>query len=399
MKVVIISFAFFESTLPLVKELSRTNEITLFSVFSKTFLNPPNFDISKEKEVKSGALLNANDILTDKHYLKKYFKDSVFNFKIAAFDNNPISTFLLVWKMKLEIRKNKPEIIHFIGDHPFLYVLHHLLRNEKTVHTFHEIAFERIKNNATFNVKEYMISLLQKRRLALCLKYNSQLIFHSKNISRQFYNVFKYENVSVIPFGLFDIYRYQDEIKHIIPKGTVLFFGYIRLYKGADVFVKAIKEFNEKFQNKKVNFVIAGKNAKILNSLNLPENLILIDKFLTDAELASMIKQSKLVVVPHRVASQSGIPNTCYALCKPVICSNIEGLNEIIVEGKNGLLFESENSTDLADKIYEILENEIKYNTMNDYILNDNTMIKSWSNIAMKTVQTYSLALTIDSNS
>ena len=70
-----------------------------------------------------------------------------------------------------------------------------------------------------------------------------------------------------------------------------------------------------------------------------------------------MLSQSDLFILPSRI---EGLPLSLLEAMSsklPVIASNISGSAEIVEHGKNGLLFKSENHTDLAEKIMFLYKN------------------------------------------
>ena len=70
-----------------------------------------------------------------------------------------------------------------------------------------------------------------------------------------------------------------------------------------------------------------------------------------------------LFVLPSRTEAMGRVLLEAMACKKPIIASNVGGIPEIIKDGYNGLLFESENVDDLAEKIRLVLSNK-KYPTM-----------------------------------
>lgn len=381
MKISIVSFAFYESTLPLAKYLSIESDIQVYALFSEKFLSPPNFDISD-------LVLNINTILNfekEEHYVNKYI-DNSFLLKVAILGGNYLCQLNFLLKVAQAIRRNKPDVVHFIGDHPSITILYWLLQSEKSIHTFHELNLNRfIAKTIIDKIKEWGL----KSRLKRSIKMNENIIFHSLNVQNCFKENFNYGNSFVIPFGVFEIYS-----NLMIPgfeeyENCILFFGYIRPYKGADIFVKAIHEFNKLQPNNNEKFLIAGKGASQF-IVDCPYNLKLVDRFLSDFELANIVRNCKFVVAPHKIASQSGIPNTAFAFNKPIIASDIVGLKEYITDGDTGLLFNNEDYIDLANKIIQLNQDASLY----QYIINSISQSKHitpWNVIAKQTIKLYEI--------
>lgn len=387
-KVVIVSFAFFETTLPLAKSLLELMDVELFALFSDKFLSPANFDIENQAP-EPNKLHCAKKLLNNQHPVSRYFNEEIQNIQVAVFGGNPIQSFQFAGNVAKAIRNRNPEIIHFIGDHPYIFLLHRLLRKFHTVHTFHEFAFDRLQDNTKKSLKEKVLNYIQRKRIVTCMKDQSRLIFHSYNVASLFDSVYHYPLTDVVPFGLFEVYRYSSEAEIETAEDFILFFGYVRSYKGAEIFIDAIRQFNEYEPDNTEHFLIAGKNALSVKTIDSPNNLQFIDKFLSDSELSTIIKRCKFVVVPHISASQSGIPNTSFVFAKPIICSDIDGLREIVNPGKNGFLFKAGRSVDLVKKLRLCLSDSKQYLSMTEYIKNNNETILTWKEIAVRTKQIY----------
>lgn len=264
----------------------------------------------------------------------------------------------------------------------------------KLIHSFHEVSFKRIKDFKRFKIKDWLNEFFMKVQISFCIFKKCKLIFHSENVASVFKTKYKNCLMRVIPFGLFDIFKYtkhKQPIKNDLLKNNYyLFFGYIRDYKGADILVDAIRKLNA--QNHVVKVIIAGKNSAKLSQNELPNNIKLIDKYLEDGELSFLVSNCRAVIVPHRKASQSGITNTAYVFNKPVIASDVPGVCDAVYEKTTGLIFKSEDSSDLANKIIELDNNEELYNSMVDNISKRVKMEDiDWVKIATQTVMYYEL--------
>jgi glycosyltransferase involved in cell wall biosynthesis len=131
----------------------------------------------------------------------------------------------------------------------------------------------------------------------------------------------------------------------INPNG--LFVGYVgRLSKekGVDVLLDAAR------LTKSIPFRIAGTLTKNY-TVQFPQN-ILYQGVIPKQQIGTFMGQSRFTVVPS--ICYEGFPSTILesmAQAKPVICSAIGGLGEIVKDGKTGLLFEPGNAKQLAEKI------------------------------------------------
>jgi glycosyltransferase involved in cell wall biosynthesis len=73
---------------------------------------------------------------------------------------------------------------------------------------------------------------------------------------------------------------------------------------------------------------------------------------------------------------------------KPVVASNVGGIPFVVEEGKTGLLFESGNVEDLADKIVTILKDEELREKMGE-AGRERAKEFTWDKIAERTVEVY----------
>lgn len=90
----------------------------------------------------------------------------------------------------------------------------------------------------------------------------------------------------------------------------------------------------------------------------------LINRWLGNAELATLIRHSKCVVCPYLSASQSGIPQTVFNFDKPIIATDIESFEAVIQNELNGIIVRRNNVKEFADAIKRILNDDELYHQM-----------------------------------
>lgn len=135
-------------------------------------------------------------------------------------------------------------------------------------------------------------------------------------------------------------------------KPYILFFGRFSKYKGIDVLLKAF----EKVHSKEVRLILAG-SGPFEGEISDPERVILLNRYITNEELTSLISHSLFVVCPYIEATQSGVVMTTYGFSKTIVASNVGGLTEYVPDHKTGLLTEPGNPDDLAQKMNELIDN------------------------------------------
>ncbi|HEV3251587.1 MAG TPA: glycosyltransferase [Puia sp.] len=150
---------------------------------------------------------------------------------------------------------------------------------------------------------------------------------------------------------------------------VILFFGFIRKYKGLDLLLSAIKLLRDDESNpyiRDVKLLIAGEyyeDEKLysaqIDRLGIRDSLILHTRFIPDSEVKYFLGAADLVVQPYRNATQSGVTPLAYYFEKPMIVSNVGGLPSLVPHEKAGLVA-SPDPESLAKAIvryYELGEN------------------------------------------
>lgn len=142
----------------------------------------------------------------------------------------------------------------------------------------------------------------------------------------------------------------------------VLFVGRLDVDKDLKTLVKAIPYVLRKT---KAHFVIVGEGKEkiilrdLAKELGIRKNITFIDFIPYDNELLPKIYQASTVFVnPCPSETQSIVVLEAQATALPNVLANDGALPELVENGVNGLLFESGNEVDLANKIIKILKDE-----------------------------------------
>lgn len=136
---------------------------------------------------------------------------------------------------------------------------------------------------------------------------------------------------------------------------VVLFFGFIREYKGLDLMLESISMLKQR------GFIVKGLVAGeyygnesryqgLIDSLGIHDLLYLHTDFIPNDEVQRYFCACDLVVQPYRSATQSGVAQIAFHFNKPVLVTDIGGLPEIIEDGENGYVVPV-NPSAIADKI------------------------------------------------
>lgn len=144
-------------------------------------------------------------------------------------------------------------------------------------------------------------------------------------------------------------------------KKYLLFFGFIRKYKGLDILLEAIKD--ERIKKGNIELIIAGefyddKAAYDILLANVRDHVKLFTDFIPNEEVKYYFSAADLIVQPYRSATQSGITQVAYHFEKPMIVTNVGGLHEVVPDGKVGFVVEPEPKA-IADSIIRFFDHSI----------------------------------------
>lgn len=129
----------------------------------------------------------------------------------------------------------------------------------------------------------------------------------------------------------------------------ILFFGTFVSYKGVDLLYNA---FLNSCLCQKYKLVLAGKGTYFFKTSKEEKNIIRINRYILDEEIAMLYKKALFVVYPYRQASQSGVVSIAHYFKKRIIASDLPYFKDNISNGD--ILFKSENVKELI----HVLERE-----------------------------------------
>ncbi|GAC1647999.1 MAG: hypothetical protein NVS4B8_20890 [Herpetosiphon sp.] len=204
-------------------------------------------------------------------------------------------------------------------------------------------------------------------------------------------------SVDVVRFGTLEIFRSWITPQDPQDTQTILFFGRLSPYKGLDTLYQAAELVAQHVPA--VHFVVAGRpnvgyTPPPLPSLHNECTVDLLDRYISNSELADLFQRATLVVCPYIDATQSGVVLTAYAFRKPVVATRVGGLPEYIDDGSTGLLVPPSDPPALAAAITRLLQDRKLLSAMNHNIEQQAGSSLSWERVAGETMQVYNVVRT-----
>ncbi|HQY19325.1 MAG TPA: glycosyltransferase [Ignavibacteria bacterium] len=222
--------------------------------------------------------------------------------------------------------------------------------------------------------------------IKLIFKVGDYFIIHSKSVEEDLKKFIKGKPYKYTPHPIYNIFgdpiSKEEAVKNInkdfnidlIGKKVILFFGYIRKYKGLKYLIDAMPEILKSID---VTLLIVGEfyeDEKIthdhINSLGLEKNIHVVSDYIPNEKVRYFFCSSDVVVLPYIDATQSGITQIAYYYDKPVIATDVGGLSEAVHDGETGFLIKPKDPKSVAKaviKFYkEDLENKFSENAKDE---------------------------------
>jgi glycosyltransferase involved in cell wall biosynthesis len=145
-----------------------------------------------------------------------------------------------------------------------------------------------------------------------------------------------------------------------VDEKIILFFGFIRKYKGLDLLLEAITY--KRIKEEKIKLLVAGEfyedekqYLQIIKENKLEDAVLLHTHFIQDSEVKYYLCAADAVVQPYRSATQSGVTPLAYHFEKPMVVTNVGGLPSLVPHLKSGLVCEPE-PTAIASAILQYFQ-------------------------------------------
>ncbi len=143
-------------------------------------------------------------------------------------------------------------------------------------------------------------------------------------------------------------------------KKTLLFFGFIRGYKGLDILIDAFGKLGGDYQ-----LVIAGESygsfenyqKKIETSPN-KERIHTHVRYISDEEVPVFFSAADVCVLPYKSATQSGITSIAYHFNLPMLATDVGGLKEMVIDGKTGKTIPKADVENIRDGILHFFNDD-----------------------------------------
>lgn len=378
MKILYITVpSFFDLEISLIRELSKLCEVKVIMFVTPSSMKSSAFSIDTIHS--SCGLIDAKDY----NGLEQY--SNMINLENWHIANNPTNSIINSIKLSIQIKKYikkySPDLVHYtnFGFNQIGSILSFSNKYKRLLTMHDPIPHKKDK---------FYNELFLKWTIRIC----RNVLFLSNppaQITKQLHQ--KGCTLYQSSLGPYDfLCNYIEEHEGNIADKYILFFGRIEYYKGVDILIKSF--LSSRASKNGYKLIIAGK-GNLQDEVGIPDQTIIFqNRYIGNDELANLIKNAEIVVLPYRSATQSGVIMSAFALGTPVIVTDVGNMKDVAGNGKYGLIVTPNNVKNLADAIDELLLdnpqelNEIRLNIKQNYNIEGKF---GWASIAKNLVDIY----------
>lgn len=273
---------------------------------------------------------------------------------------NPISWLTAArWMTR---RKRRPDLIVFVWWNPFFGPCYGVMARMLKRRSGAGIVF------ACENVVSHENRFVDKFLTRFALSAADYFLVLSGVVSRRIHALFPTVPMRQAALPIYDCYA-GDEVDRDtareqlgLTRPTMLFFGYVRAYKGLDRLLRAMPRILDRVD---VELLIVGefyddrkKYDTIIGELGIGKTVTVVAEHVPDEDVGRYFSASDVVVLPYVSATQSGITQVAYAFGLPVISTNVGGLPEVVRDGETGYIVDADDEGALVGAIARYFEGD-----------------------------------------
>jgi glycosyltransferase involved in cell wall biosynthesis len=216
------------------------------------------------------------------------------------------------------------------------------------------------------NLVEHESKCIDKILTRLALSTGDFFIVHSEEERRELLSIFpkaKVKRNSHPTYAVFNSKDFEGErikVKYGLKGKIILFFGFVREYKGLRYLIEALPKVLAKID---VTVLVVGefwevkeKYLRLITDNEVQSNVIIVDKYVPNEEVGDYFSAADIVVQPYISATGSGVIQTAFGFNKPVIVTSVGSLPEVVQNGKTGFIVSPRDPRGLAKAILKFFE-------------------------------------------
>ncbi|MCR4907848.1 MAG: glycosyltransferase [Lachnospiraceae bacterium] len=267
----------------------------------------------------------------------------------AEFLLNTANPFNIV-KTAHEINNWKPDLVIIQWWHPYFALCYRILLSVLKAPVLY----------ICHNVFPHEHFVSDRALTKLALKKGSCFILHSEKQIPELKEVVPEGSYAVNMHPTYEAFRFGEMPVKASGEKVLLFFGYVRPYKGLKYLLEALVPLPD------VRLIVAGdfggtreEYEAVMAEKGISGRVELHDGYTPDKEIEGYFARCDAVVLPYVSATGSGIAQLSFGFGKPIIATKAGSLPEVVKDGKTGVLCECASADSLSGGIrrfYELKE-------------------------------------------
>lgn len=268
------------------------------------------------------------------------------------------------------IKKENADLVVFDWWHPFFGFCHGAI-------SF--LTRKKYKNKILFiteNVVSHEANAIDKFLTKIGLKYASKFLALSGIVEKDLNQYSEGKKVYRSELPIYDCYKSIEESNLQMIRNqlgfkndaiVLLFFGYVRKYKGLDILIEAFPKILQ--EHPSARLLVVGEfyddpkeYLELIKKLYIEDKVKVINQFVPNEDVAKYYQVSDVVILPYRSATQSGILNVAYGFNKPVLSTDVGGLAEFVDEGKTGFVVKPNSPEAIVEGVDKFINSKDKTN-------------------------------------
>ena len=268
------------------------------------------------------------------------------------------------------IKKENADLVVFDWWHPFFGFCHGAI-------SF--LTRKKYKNKILFiteNIVSHEANAIDKFLTKIGLKYASKFLALSGIVEKDLNQYSEGKKVYRSELPIYDCYKSIEESNLQMIRNqlgfkndaiVLLFFGYVRKYKGLDILIEAFPKILQ--EHPSARLLVVGEfyddpkeYLELIKKLYIEDKVKVINQFVPNEDVAKYYQVSDVVILPYRSATQSGILNVAYGFNKPVLSTDVGGLAEFVDEGKTGFVVKPNSPEAIVEGVDKFINSKDKTN-------------------------------------
>jgi glycosyltransferase involved in cell wall biosynthesis len=233
------------------------------------------------------------------------------------------------------------QILRMMRRGTILFICHNVVPHERSM-------LDRILSRLAFYVAHgFLVQSGEDRDNLVRMRKGAQIVVH--------------------PLPLFDFFKRGELTKWqarerlgVDSHPLILFFGYIRAYKGLRYLLEAMPRIHERTG---ARLMVVGEFYEdstpytgLVERSGLQTIVTFVDRYVGNEEVEAYFMACDLVVLPYVSATQSGIVQISLSFDRPVVVTRVGGLPEVVAEGKTGFIVPPEDPGSIAGAVIRFFE-------------------------------------------